>query len=206
MSFRREVDAPRYSESGLGLGRSGVYSKYLIVGLAKCGICGKGFTITCGGHGTLVEILHHQEVDPGIVYCCVRCTPLGHFARGVPMPHYAPRPMTYVIQGTEPRVQGSDRSGLALKALFQIRTEAGSVFFLCGSKERSRPICRMILLKQTSTEPGIPLRVIPGSLLRQLDTASNNARAVDRCIGPRDPSPVHSRRHAERTGQRITWG
>ena len=37
---------------GLARGRSGLYSKYLLVGLTQCGVCGKGFTITSSGHGS----------------------------------------------------------------------------------------------------------------------------------------------------------
>ena len=37
---------------GLARGRSGLYSKYLLVGLTQCWVCGKGFTITSSGHGS----------------------------------------------------------------------------------------------------------------------------------------------------------
>ena len=36
--------------SGLARGRSGLYSKYLLVGLARCGVCGKRFTIVSSGN------------------------------------------------------------------------------------------------------------------------------------------------------------
>ena len=38
--------------TGLARGRSGLYSKHLLVGLTQCGVCGKGFTITSGGCGS----------------------------------------------------------------------------------------------------------------------------------------------------------
>ena len=38
--------------SGLARGRSGLYSKYLLVGLSRCGTCGRAFTIAAGGHGS----------------------------------------------------------------------------------------------------------------------------------------------------------
>ena len=39
------IDTP-----GLARGRSGLYSKYLLVGLARCGVCGKRFTIVSSGN------------------------------------------------------------------------------------------------------------------------------------------------------------
>ena len=38
--------------SGLARGRSGLYSKHLLVGLSRCGTCGKAFTIASGGYGS----------------------------------------------------------------------------------------------------------------------------------------------------------
>jgi hypothetical protein len=40
------------SKRGLARGRSGLYSKYLLVGLSQCGTCGKGFTIAASGAGS----------------------------------------------------------------------------------------------------------------------------------------------------------
>ena len=40
------------SGTGLARGRSGLYSKYVLVGLTQCGVCGKGFTITSSGYGS----------------------------------------------------------------------------------------------------------------------------------------------------------
>ena len=38
--------------AGRASGRSGLYSKHLLVGLSQCGICGKAFTIAGTGHGS----------------------------------------------------------------------------------------------------------------------------------------------------------
>ena len=42
--------AHRITPEGLARGRTGEYSKYFLVGLSRCGTCGKGFTIVSSGH------------------------------------------------------------------------------------------------------------------------------------------------------------
>ena len=40
------------SGSNLARGKTGLYSTHLMVGLSRCGICGRAFTVTSSGHGS----------------------------------------------------------------------------------------------------------------------------------------------------------
>ena len=49
---RNTVRASLNLTAGRVRGRSGLYSKHLLVGLSRCGVCGKAFTIAGTGHGS----------------------------------------------------------------------------------------------------------------------------------------------------------
>ena len=49
---REAIRASLNPKGGRAHGKSGLYSKHLLVGLSHCGVCGKAFTIAGTGHGT----------------------------------------------------------------------------------------------------------------------------------------------------------
>lgn len=49
---REAIRASLSSTTGRPLGRSGLYSRHLLVGLSQCGVCGMAFTIAATGHSS----------------------------------------------------------------------------------------------------------------------------------------------------------
>ena len=65
--------------TGRARGRTGLYSKHLLVGLSQCGVCGKGFTVISSRHGS-PRYGCHQSWHNGLTACANRLTVMAKVA------------------------------------------------------------------------------------------------------------------------------